>query len=235
MTAIYTTARIAHLIADGKVVQHRAPNPTGNDIERTPWTPGHSHPVSAPGRPSICRVIVHQATPIQIGDLQPRDLHDTGHRTRLALAQWWLRTQIVRQNRTGEPWTNEQILDRFEKHHADRWGWTVVFALDTTHEPRLLHEDPAQGYTHLPQRAATGEPEAVPAWDLERQGPAARQRHSALVGLIEQEERERLVTLEERLERVMKKAKAQGIDIRDEQRVLEQRIYRLEQKVARAA
>lgn len=230
MTAIYTNSRIAGLIAAGKVRKHLAP--TRVDGQRSDWAPGHSHPVRVPGKPAVCRVLVSGIQLIDLHDLAARDLHDTGHRTTLALARWWLRGPIARRAATGSPWTDDEVLARFERQHD---AVAVTFVLDTMHQPRLLHQDPAQGYTHLPQLAATGEGEAVDAWDIERQAPAARERHRALIGLLEQQELEQQASLEARLQRLVQRARATGMDIRDELRVIEQRIHRVEQRVARRA
>lgn len=233
MTAIYTTPRIAHLIAAGKVTQHRHPLTSAN-ASRLPWAMGHSHAVAPLGRTELCRVVAIRVRQAPVGELAPRDLHDTGHRTRLDLARWWLRTQITRHEREGKPWTDEEILAQFDGRHAAKPAWILEMRLDTSHQPRLLHEDPAQGYTPLPMRAAQGEPEAVGDWDLERQVEPARARHAALRGLIEQQQVDERDTLQARLERAQAVALARGVDIRSEARLIERRIEQLEQKLARA-
>jgi hypothetical protein len=233
VTGIYTTARIAHLIAAGNVTQHLAPVTRAHE-GRLPWMPGKSHAVIPLGRQTLCRVIVHRLRHVELGALQPRDLHETGHRTTLDLARWWLRTSIARQERTGDAWSDEQILARFARHKR-KVAWALEFALDTSHLPRLLHEDPAQGYTALTQQAAVGEPEAVSAWEVERQVDGAQARHAARRGLIEQQRLDEHATLEQRLERALTRAAEHGIDVRAERRVLEQRIHRIERKIAGAA
>ncbi len=233
MTAIYTSQRIAGLISAGKVRHHLAPAQASDGDARSTWGLGKSHPVRSPGRPSSCRVITQTAELAQLSDLQPRDLHDTGHRTTLALAQWWMRSHIARHNRHGEQWADSEVLARFNARYLQHWCWVVTFILDVEHTPRLLHADPAQNYTHLPQLAAAGEPEAVSAREIERGTEAARQRHRAHIGLMTQSSHNEKATLEERLRRVLEQSRKSGTTVRDELRVIDQRIHRIEQKLAR--
>jgi hypothetical protein len=234
VTQITTTARIAHLIAEGKVTQHRAPYLPAHE-GKLPWAPGHSHAVVPLGRRTVCRVVVVRWAHVQLGDLTPADMHDTGHRTRLDLARWWLRTQILRRVAAGKPWTDDEILDTFEARHANRIAWRLDFAVDRSHEPRLLHEDPAQNYTSITAKAAQGEPEGVPAWHIERGVDAARARHTAGVGLVEQQQVEEITTLEGRLARLRQVAPARGIDVSSEIRAIERTIHRAERKLGRVA
>jgi hypothetical protein len=235
VTAIYTTPRIAHLIAAGKVVQHRAPIRASNGA-RLPFHPGHAQTVRAPNRPALCRVVVVRTWHVALGELSPRDLHETGHASRLDLARWWMRDTAARWlEREGEEMPADLLLARFEKGPANDVVWGVTFELDRSHEPRLLHEDPAQGYTHLPEQAATAEPEAVPAYVVEREVEPARARHAAARGLLEQQALDEVRSLEARLTRLRERARATGVDIRPDLRVIEQRIHRAEQRTARAA
>jgi hypothetical protein len=234
VTEIFTTRRIAHQIAAGRVTLHLAPYTAAHE-GKLPWRPGHSHAVVPQGKTTLCRVVVLRWRHVTIADLSPREFHDTGHRTRLDLARWWLRTLVTRRERDGRPITDEEVLARFEADHLDRVVWALTMALDTEHQPRMLHEDPAQGYTHLPHRAAQGEPEAVPAFVVERQVDAAHARAASGRGHIEQAHHDEHASLEQRLERVLTRAAARGVDVRDERRAIEQRIHRLERKIGGVA
>lgn len=231
MTAIYTTPRVAHLIASGRVTEHRAPaRPVTHG--RLPWMPGHSHAVIPFGRTTLCRVKVTRLAHGVLGDITPQQLHANGHQSRVSFARDWMRRWVADQD---EAPADAAVLARFDRIEAPKTVWILEFHLDREHVPKLLHEDPAQGYTHLPHHAAQGEPEAVPGYVVERGADAARDRHAALQGLIEQQEVRQLTDLEDRLARARQRAEARGIDVGNEMRVIEQRIHRIEQRLARTA
>lgn len=233
MTTVFTSRRIAHWIADGKVTIHVAPAP------RTyrgplPWLPGHSYPVRSGRGAATSRVVVTRVRHQALDELTPRELYDSGHRTRLELARWWLRNEIARQTRRGAPWDEDEILRRFAPHAA-RDAWRIDFGPDLEHQPRLLHADPSQGYTTLPQNAAAGEPEALGVRDLERiVDPArCRARDTPGRGYLEQRERDGKLTLEERLARLRARGR-RGVDVRPEVRIIERQIAKAEQKIEQA-
>lgn len=230
MTTIFTTRRIEHLIADGKVTVHVVPAPRVH-TGPLPWMPSHSYPVRCGRGAARCRVVVNRIRHQALDELTPRDLYDSGHRTRLELARWWMRREIRNAVRRGDEWDDAEILRRFAPL-AKLDVWRIDFARDLEHAPRLLHADPSQGYTTLPQLAAPGEPEALSARDLERVVNAAHARPTNQ-GHQEQQARGDLDSLESRLSRIRARSR-RGVDVRSELRIIERQVQRAEGKIARA-
>lgn len=231
MTAIHTTRHLAHLVADGKVVQHRA-RLHRSHRERCPWTTGHSHALVAPrkgnqqGIETACRAIVTNSQIRPVGDLDQTDLRALGYKTRADFARAWIGQRL------DQDADDHTVLLRFNVHHAHRPCWVLTLAVDLSHQPRLLHRDPALGYTHLPEMAADQEPEAVLGYVIELGTDAAQARHRAGIGLQHQEDVQSLQTLHERLERVDRLARERGLDTGSDRRVIERSIARLERRIA---
>lgn len=116
-------------------------------------------------------------------------------------------------------------------------AWLVAFVREVAAPARLLHRDPARGYTTTPALAVAGEGEAVDEWVVEGYARAARERHRA----HEEAERERRraeiaarrarLTLEQRFALAVRAAREQGVDVNGHLAGLDKRVEVLERRV----
>lgn len=102
---------------------------------------------------------------------------------------------------------------------------TAGLALLRAHEPRLLAQRSEHGYTHDPSRALPGEPEAIPAQDLQHYTVRARARDQTRATDSTTDLRNHLTELTAHADR-------QGININRDRFVIEQRINSIERKLA---
>ena len=93
------------------------------------------------------------------------------------------------------------------------------------HEPRLLAQRSEHGYTHDPSRALPGEPEAIPTQDLDHYTRQARTHD-------QQRATNTAAGLRHQLNTLHAHAHQQGINIGRDRFVIEQRIERIERKLA---
>ena len=93
------------------------------------------------------------------------------------------------------------------------------------HEPRLLAARSEHGYTSNPAKALPGEPEAIPTTDLAHYTRQGRERDQARATNTTTQLRQQLDTITETANR-------QGININRDRFVIEQRLARIERKLA---
>ena len=98
-------------------------------------------------------------------------------------------------------------------------------ALLHAHEPRLLAARSEHGYTTDPARALPGEPEAIPTADLAHYTRQARERDQARATNTTTQLRQQLDTITETANR-------KGININPDRHIIEQRLARIERKLA---
>lgn len=163
------------------------------------WKPGHSYAVRVNrGDPKAAkeefRVKVVETSQRLLASITDEEASHEGFPSREEFWKWW-----------------------WDKH---RWGpnsegrqvWVVRFALDTSHQPRFLHQDPARGYTRNQFQAASDEGEAVGDEWLSQFAERAEERQEARL------RRELKVkdgeSLSDRLAQLERDAGARGIDLR---------------------
>lgn len=224
MTAIHVEPRIANLIAEGKVTQHRA----RMRLVDTDWRVGQRHAIVPLGRRSICHVHLTDVARREVGELAVADMRALGHKTRAGFARAWLRQSLPKDRVTSD----DEVVELFERRAAIVLCWVLTFTVDREHEPRLLHEDPARNYTPTPHQAASGEGEAVSANDIEAWTEAAEARHAAHIGLLHQQDIEARDGLAARLARVQEVSSRRGIDTRSDLRVIERTLAAIERRLA---
>lgn len=204
--------------------------------------------------------------------IQPRlTIHDAkaeGFRTTLDFKIYWLglhdKTWIARREKlvadeAAEPYTDDELLARFNERHAHRQVWVLTFQLDTAEQPRFLMQGSPlteggkarvmsnrqrtpgkakarevtgpeeHGYSGSPARAMPHEVEPI---DARTQDKFSQEGHQGFVAREKQREidREHLAA-EERLRQVRIDARAQGVDIGHLEAAILQRVRAAERKV----
>jgi len=118
------------------------------------------------------------------------------------------------------------IVEGRDRRARPVWQPTETgLALLHAHEPRLLAARSEHGYTTDPARALPGEPEAIPTADLAHYTRQARERDQARATNTTTQLRQQLDTITETANR-------QGININRDRFVIEQRLARIERKLA---
>ena len=118
------------------------------------------------------------------------------------------------------------IVEGRDRRARPTWQPTETgLALLHAHEPRLLAARSEHGYTTDPARALPGEPEAIPTADLAHYTRQARERDQARATNTTTQLRQQLDTITETANR-------QGININRDRFVIEQRLARIERKLA---
>jgi hypothetical protein len=209
---IRASRREANMIAAGQITARVRAQPWPDRVK-----PGVSLPVSYLGRPSEddgyrwvehCRVVVWgQPFAYVVAALE-----DPG----------WLKALGFKNE--GE------LYGHFHQNMSrDRLVHVVQFTLDRSHHPRLLHRDSTHGYTENPSLAMRSDPgEAVDRMTQERFAADVQEDNRRLAD----QRRAETAAEAKRLTELLKKHEANGVDVRSEIRLLEER---LERRARRAA
>lgn len=233
----------APAVARGDITMHAIPA-RGSD-HRKRYAPGQrlavKQLVGVPGLgDTLCHVHVltvqgpaDQMTAGQIGFHEARLL---GHRTTTDFRLQWIREhdidwwQRVRDRLDGrEP--DEATLDEFEERFERRWAgkliWAITFTVDIAEPARLLAARSEELYTHSVTRALQDEFPALSETDYERH--VAKRREMTTADWVKQGEQARAKeretkSVEERLQRIERDARARSVDITSQMWLIRKRL-----------
>lgn len=236
------TPQQERLVMRGGKTQHRLP--MRRDEARCRFQLGQSYAVQpGRGRAARGRVLVTDVRAELAGDVTFDAARAEGFRTRDEWRCAWVRRHDARWcaqlsaysaegDLVAEP-GDEVLLERFAERHADRPVWAITFRVDTSHVPRLPHRQSERGYTSNPRDAMVDEPEAVDAATQARISDEARGRDVVRRGWLEQQALDSSRTLEQQLADVRRRGRVVGVDLRDDERAVQRRLFAMARKVAR--
>lgn len=192
------------------------------------------------GARRVCSVRVHTVDQVPLSDVDLKTARACGYRTTADWRHAWLgRHDPHAQGLADVDPAAPDVTSRWDQAWAGRTGWLLRFRFEPDLDERFIaqgvaHEtdepersNGARGYTTNPALAIPGEPPAVDDATLERYAHDARRRHA-----------ERAATsgdAETRLAALRVLAARRGIDISKDERVIIDRINKLERRLSRPA
>lgn len=203
---------------------------------------GHTYAVQpGRGRAEEGRILVTGVYEQRLGDIAFVNARAEGFRTTADFKAEWMRLYdkawVAAHGAEDLDLADETVAQRFEDRHADTRVWVIQFMLPID-QIRLLADRHAKAdYVDTPARAMPDEPEAVDEQTQERISKDARLR-KAQQNSIDYAAREAelgLLTLGQRLDRVVASMRADRQAASSDVRVIEKRVQSIERKHYRNA
>lgn len=238
---IFTPRHARAILRGAKTETRRRIRP---DEPECRYQPGQAHAIQ-PGRgePAIGRLLIVDVYAQRLADMTPADARAEGYDGRdpvTAFIRAWIRTHepAWRQALDDDLVEPHELRDRWDTHHAPHAVWVVRFELDTTAQPRLLALQSERGYTAQPAQALPEEPEAVDAATQAAISRAASTRddeiRAARRRATAQDVADQAATLAPILDQLARRAERDGIDVRDDLRMMGHLADRVADKARRA-
>jgi hypothetical protein len=193
------------------------------------------------GRPEAGRILVTAVRQQRLGDITLREAHAEGFRTTDEFRQAWVHIHDARWvdtvDASYERLYYSAILERFESRHADTPVWVIEFCLPVDPVRLLADRNARADYVDHHARAMADEPEAIDEDTQRRITRDAGMRDTQLraVSAAQREAELGLLTLGERLDRVVASMRADRQSSTSDVRVLAKRVDALERKHHRDA
>ncbi len=194
------------------------------------------------GKPEAGRILVTAVRQQRLGDITLREAHAEGFRTTDDFRQAWVHIHDARwfdalAGRVLDERRPIMVLDRFNARHADTPVWVIEFTLPVDPVRLLADRHARADYVDHHARAMADEPEAVDA-DTQRRitrDAGLRDAQQRAVTGAQREAELGLLTLGERLDRVVASMRADRRSTTSERRALNKTVQALERKVYRDA
>jgi hypothetical protein len=188
------------------------------------------------GKPEAGRILVTAVRQQRLGDITLREARAEGFRTTADFKSAWVEIHDAR-------WVNadvahgHQLLGRFAARHADTPVWVIEFTLPVDPVRLLADRNARADYVDHHARAMSDEPEAVDEEAQRRitRDAGLREAQQRAVTGAQRDAELGLLTLGERLDRVVASMRADRQSSTTDVRVLAKRVDALERKHFRDA
>jgi hypothetical protein len=186
------------------------------------------------GKPEAGRILVTAVREQRLGDITLREAHAEGFRTTDDFKAAWVQ---IHDRRWVDAYGEDALLYRFAARHFDTPVWVIEFTLPVDPVRLLADRNARADYVDHHARAMADEPEAVDE-DTQRRitrDAGLRDAQQRAVTGAEREAELGLLTLGERLDRVVASMRADRRSTTSERRALNKSVQALERKVYRDA
>lgn len=211
--------------------------PYGPPYKSQPWRPAPGELIDMTGGDTSCRIALIDVRSELLGAITFVDARAEGWRGPSPIQEFkaaWVRQRDPWARRQEIELDDEALVARFDRLHAARRAWVLVFRVDSSHRPRLLVPEAGalnvarhhgeHGYTENESDAMRGEPEAVDEATITRLSTESRARHAATLSSRE----EQLRTVGRRVREEGLAAVRDGLDVTEPLAEIERQLRRIE-------